>query len=122
MDLEDLEPSERLALVALLKLVVLSDRSVSPEEIDEIQDVVEAFGEDGYQKLLDQVEEEFPDEGALKKFLGTVKREDARELIYGLILETASAEALQGQEPELLAWLAKAWNVELKVDDLDADE
>jgi uncharacterized tellurite resistance protein B-like protein len=122
MDLEDMEPSERLALVALLKLVVLSDGGVSPEEVDEIQDVVDAFGEDEYQKLLDQVEERFADEAALKKFLGTVKRQDARELIYGFILETASGEALQGKEPELLGWLGKAWNVEVKVDDVDVDE
>lgn len=117
-----MEPSERLALVALLKLVVLSDGGVSPEEVDEIQDVVDAFGEDEYQKLLDQVEERFADEAALKKFLGTVKRQDARELIYGFILETASGEALQGKEPELLGWLGKAWNVEVKVDDVDVDE
>jgi hypothetical protein len=117
MELEDLDDNERLALVALLKLVVLSDGKVSAEEIGEIDDVVDAFGEEEYQKLLDQVEGRFPTEAALKKFLPEVTRPDARELIYGLILEAAASEALQGQEPELLAWLGKAWEVEVKFDE-----
>ena len=122
MSISELNADERLALVALLKLVVLADRRVSEEETDEIQEVVETLGGDPYQKALDTVENRFTDEKKLKEFLSTITNQDARDEIYGLILVAASNEALQGEEPELLGWLAKAWNIQISFNEKDLGE
>jgi hypothetical protein len=119
MELEDLNADERTALVGLVKAVVLSDGHVSEDEIEEVQHIVEAFGEEGYQRSLDQFESRFADEGSFRRFLATIGRQEARELIYGTVLQGAAADAIEGRESELLAWLTEAWKIELHLDDDD---
>jgi len=116
MELSDLEKDERLALVALIERVVLADRAVSEEEAEVLPQIVEAFGEDEYRKIALAADDRFADDEALKTFLQGVKREDARELIYGTVMELALADAITGNESELLEWLGKTWNLELKVE------
>ncbi len=120
MELSDLREDERLALVALLKVAVVADGSVSDEEVEEIGDVVEAFGEGEYRKLVDEVSRRFQSQDDLKDFLETIERPEARELIYGFFLEEAAPEALRGRESELVAWLADAWKIEVEIDDGEA--
>jgi hypothetical protein len=119
MELRDLNQDERTALVGLMKLVVMSDGSVSEEELEHVEDLVEAFGEDGYQRTLDAFESRFEDAQSFRAFLRTIGRQDARELIFGTVLEGAGAEAVEGQESEMLDWLAKNWNVKIEIDDTD---
>ena len=82
MELLDLRGDERLALVALLKVAVVADGSVSDEKIEEISDVVEAFGEGEYRKLVDEVSRRFQSPADLKTFLETIQRPEARELSF----------------------------------------
>ena len=119
MELEDLNQDERTALVGLMKLSVLSDGNVSEEELESVEDLVDAFGEDGYQSTLDAFEKRFSDGDAFKKFLKTigVGRQEARELIFGTVLEAAGAEAIEAGEAEILDWLAKAWDIKIEIDD-----
>src|SRR5678815_2451080 len=51
------------------------------------EDIVGALGEERYRQGLDAFEARFRDETGFKKFLETITRQDARELIYGTILE-----------------------------------
>lgn len=120
VELSDLRGDERLALVALLKVAVVADGSVSDEEVEEIGDIVEAFGEREYRELVDEVSRRFQSQDDLKTFLETIERPEARELIYGLFLEEAAPEALRGRESELVAWLADAWKIEVEIDDGEA--
>jgi hypothetical protein len=113
MELSELNADERLALVGLIKDVVVSAGRPSEEEIEEVEEVVDTFGEDAYQKTLDAVEARFSDEEAFKSFLLTIRRQEARDLIYGTILQGAASDAIEGHESELLAWLATAWSIEL---------
>ena len=80
-------------------------------------DVIDALGEEAYQKHMDTFEERFPDEASFQKFLKTITRQEARELIYGTILDGAAADAIEGGESELLSWLATAWDLEVTVAD-----
>jgi hypothetical protein len=43
------------------------------------------------------------------------RRQDARELIYGQVLETAVENGVDALEAELLDWLAKTWGVRVQV-------
>jgi hypothetical protein len=120
MELSDLRGDERLALVALLEAAVVADGSVSDEEVDDIGEVVAAFGDDEYRKLVDEVSRRFRSQDDLMKFLETIERPEARDLIYGFFLEEAIGEALRGREAELVDWLAKVWKIDVKIDDGEA--
>jgi hypothetical protein len=119
MELEDLNQDERTALVGLMKLTVMSDGNVSEEELESVEDLVEAFGEDAYQRTLDAFEKRFNDVESFKGFLKTIGagRQEARELIFGTVLEAAGAEAIEGREAELLDWLGRTWDVKIQIED-----
>jgi hypothetical protein len=115
LDIEDLTEDQRTALVGLLKAVVLADGTISDEEIDEVAEVVEALGEDEYQRHLDRFEAKFSDLPSFQKFLETIEGQDARELIFGTVLNGAAADAIEKGESDLLSWLAKTWNIQVTV-------
>jgi len=119
MELADLNQDERTALVGLMKLTVMADGNVSEEELEYVEDLVEAFGEEGYQATLDAFEKRFSDVDSFKRFLKTlgVGRQDARELIFGTVLETAGTEAIEGGEAELLDWLGRTWDIKVEIQD-----
>ncbi len=115
MELRDLNHEERLSLVALLEQVVESEHAVSEAEVSQIEKVVEVLGEDEYRRLVEEVDSRFTDQESLRTFLAGIGRQDARELIYGTVLETAAEDAITGPEAELLDWLAKTWNVRVQI-------
>ena len=119
MELADLNQDERTALVGLMKLTVMSDGNVSEEELESVEDLVEAFGEDGYQSTLDAFESRFSDVDGFKRFLKTVgaNRQDARELIFGTVLEAAGTEAIEGNEADILDWLGRTWDIKIEIED-----
>jgi hypothetical protein len=119
MELSDLNQDERTALVGLMKLTVMSDGNVSEEELESVEELVDAFGEGGYQSTLDAFEKRFTDVESFKKFLKATGagREDARELIFGTVLEAAGAEAIEGSEAELLDWLGREWDIKIQIED-----
>ncbi|HVZ74342.1 MAG TPA: hypothetical protein VHJ20_18305 [Polyangia bacterium] len=123
MELADLNPDERTALVGLMKLTVMSDGAVSEDELEYVEELVDAFGEDAYQRTLDAFEKRFSDGEAFKKFLAGIgaNRQEARELIFGTVLEAAGAEAIEGDEAELLDWLGKTWDIQIEIEDDDAN-
>lgn len=121
MELQDLNREERLALVALLELVVESDQRAVDGEITEIDRVVEALGRAEYQSLVVEVDERFPTEEELKAFLPSIVRQEARELIYGTVLDTAIEDAVDVWESSMLDWLSRIWNVQMAFDE-DGDD
>jgi len=117
MELKDLNGDERTALVGLMREVVMADANLSDDELDEVADIVDAFGEEGYQAALDAFEARFSDEESFRGFLATITRQEARELIYGTVLQGAAADAIEGGESELLTWLADTWKIEVQIEE-----
>jgi hypothetical protein len=111
MELGDLNHEERLALVALIELVIESDHRVADGEVAEVDRAVDALGRDEYQALVAEVDRRFPTEDELRAFLPSIVRQEARELIYGTALDTAIEDSVDVWESSLLDWLAKLWNV-----------
>src|SRR5436853_116627 len=111
MELRELNHDEQLALVALVEVVVSSDAAVTEEEESFVVRLASTLGEDAYHALIDEADERFPDEAELKEFLGTIQRQEARELIYGTVLEAALPDVVDPHESSLLGWLATAWRV-----------
>jgi uncharacterized tellurite resistance protein B-like protein len=116
-NLTGLSKDEKLALVALLKRFVSEDGRVSENEIDAIGGVAAALGEEEYRRLVDEADERLGGDETLRAFLETITRQDARETIYEIVFEASAGEALRGLEPEMLDWLAEAWDIEVKVID-----
>jgi hypothetical protein len=122
MELQELDHDERLALVALLELVLESDRRTVDGEVAEIDRVMDALGREEYQQLVAEVDRRFPTEVELQAFLPSIVRQDARDLIYGTALDTAIEDAVDLFESQLLDWLAKLWSVRVEFEDGDPDE
>jgi hypothetical protein len=116
MELTDLDPNERLALVALIEATVQADHGVSQEEEEVLADIVDAIGEGHYREAVEAADKRFQNEGDLKAFLQGIQREEARGLIYGTLLDLAMSDVVTGNESPLLAWLASTWNVEAAIE------
>ena len=111
MELKDLQQDERLVLAALVKSTVLSDRNVSPAELDWIDALVQAWGEEGYQEASNAARVRLKELGDFAGLFTLVARAEARELIYGVVLDLAQAQAIDGSEAKLLGLLSEAWNI-----------
>ncbi len=117
MELNELNREERLALVALMESVATSDLRSSADEAVEVAEVAAAFGEEAYRACLDESERRFQDEAALRAFLRTVQRPDARELIFGYAFDLAASDAVGRSETAILDWLALEWNIEVRFEE-----
>jgi uncharacterized tellurite resistance protein B-like protein len=121
MELADLNKDEQLALAGLLEFVVQASGHVTPDEETEIDAIVEAIGEENYRAAVDEVDKRFPDEQALRSFLAKIERQEAREVIYGTVIEAAMTDTVEGRENQLLPWLATQWKVEVTYEQPPAD-
>lgn len=122
MDIVDLNENQRLALIGLIEAMAIADRRVSDEEEDVLADIVAAFGDDQYRQLAEQADKRFKSQADLKTFLVAEQDPEARELIYGTVLELAMADVVSGNEADLLNWLGKAWNIDSEVGEAGADQ
>jgi len=122
MELADLNKDEQIALAGLLEFVVLASGHVTEDEQAEIDAIVDALGEESYRAAVEEVDKRFSNEETLRSFLRKIDRQEAREVIYGTIMEAAMTDTVEGRESELLTWLAKEWNVEVKFEEPPADD
>lgn len=111
MQLTDLHPDELLALVALSRAIVRADGVVSPKEGRMVGRIALAVGEEKYRQAFARAVESYPDEPALKRFLESIQRPEARQLIFDAILDLAVADELQPAELPLLRWLEATWQI-----------
>jgi hypothetical protein len=100
-----------------MKMVVMSDGEVSEEELEHVEMLVGAFGDEGYAAALDAFERRFGDEASFRKFLESIRRQDARDLVFGTVLESAGEAAIEGSEASLLDWLSTSWNIKIEIAD-----
>jgi hypothetical protein len=122
MELTDLDPNERLALVALIEATVRADHGVSEEEEEVIAEIIDALGEGAYREAVEAADKRFKSEADLKTFLQGIQREEARNLIYGTVLDLAMSDVVTGSESPLLSWLASTWNVEAAIESSADDD
>jgi hypothetical protein len=109
MQLTDLHPDELLALVALSRAIVRADGVVTPKEGRMVGRLALAIGEERYRQAFARAVETYPDEVALKRFLETIQRVEARQLIFDTILDLAVTDELSPAELPLLRWLETTW-------------
>jgi hypothetical protein len=113
MELAELNRDEQIALAGLLEFVVLASGHVTEDEQNEIDAIVDALGEDEYRSAVEEVDRRFEDVQAMREFLSTITRQEAREVIYGTVMGAAMADSVEGRESALLEWLAAEWKIEV---------
>lgn len=116
MTLNELSHDEKLALVALTELVMISDREITDNEVAQVDEVVESLGEAVFQQLAEEAEQRFAERNALKQFLRTIVNPEAREAIYGTVLSESLADTIPHETARFLEWLAAEWNVPVRVE------
>jgi len=110
----DLTRDERIALVALLEMVVDSATILTDGDVAQVNEIMAAVGEQQYQDAVAEVDRRFRDEAAVKQFLATITRQDARERIYAAVLEAALPDSINDREAALLEWLASEWHTSVR--------
>ena len=124
MEIRDLSHDEKVALVALVELLVSSDKEASEDEAERIGEIAQAIGGPGaYRQLAEEVDRRFADEEDLKAFLATIERQETRELIFERALELAMPDGIRSREAEFLEWLENEWNLNvLYLDESDEEQ
>lgn len=117
MALKDLSYDEQLALVALTEVAVISDRTITDQEVEQVEAIAVELGEDTFHDLAEQAEARFAQRSDLKAFLKTITNQEARELIVGTVLSETLADTLPHEQAEFIDWLAKEWNVAIHIND-----
>jgi uncharacterized tellurite resistance protein B-like protein len=122
MELRDLSYEDKLVSVALLSFIVSADSAGSADEAEHVAEIADAFG-DEYDELLDKAQKYHETESEFKALVAKVTDQEARELIYGTVMECASEDGFAHKESEFLSWLADEWSIKVEtVDDSDGDQ
>ena len=111
MTLDSLTADEKLALVALLKLVVRADRELSSDEVKELNEVARQMGPDEWRATVDRARERFRTAQEVTQFAETITRQQAQRLIHKLLVRAARADGIVPEEASILLWLAKLWRI-----------
>jgi uncharacterized tellurite resistance protein B-like protein len=115
LELQDLTDEERLALVALLGRVVEADTYVTDPEAARVRSIIAAVGQTAYQAAAEEADRRLASHEELRHFLATIKRQEARDLIYETMLEAALADVPVKPEREILDWLADIWSIKTRI-------
>ncbi len=117
MELRHLEQSELLALVSVIERVVMADKLLNEQEEDFVRYLMDAIGQERYIDLLDDLDRSSGEED-LRLMLSQITDPDTREIIYGTVLEASTINALVGENTEFMDWLAAAWNLDIRIDNI----
>lgn len=116
MTINELSRDEKLALVALTEVAVISDRDITDMEVAQVEAIVDALGEDLFHELAEEAESRFAERTALKTFLKTITNPDSRELILGTVLSENLANTIPHEQAEFMDWLTVTWNLRVDVE------
>ena len=108
MTLEELEPHEQIALMALLGLMARLDGWASDDEQELLRRVGSELGPDGFARAAAEVARLADDDAVLATADGVV-RQEAREVLYELLWDMAVKESIVEPEAKLLDRLATTW-------------
>lgn len=116
MTLNDLTHEEQVALAALSEMSLITDRELAEAEQAQLDEIVRELGEEKFRELLEEAETRFAGEDELRAFLKGITRPEARELIFGTVLNEALLETMPHAQSSFLEWLAGEWNVPVQID------
>ena len=111
MDLRHLDAEERLALIGLLKLTVLADSDISPEESLQMKRIAVAMGASTFRASIAEAHRRCSTRAQVEAQARAVTRPEARELIFSAVQEMAVSDDVAAEELQLMNWLADLWDL-----------
>lgn len=116
MELQELQHSDLVALVGVMERVVMADKLLNEQEEDFVRWLMKSIGEGQYIDALDEFDGQYGDED-LRALLESIVNPATREVLYGTVLEASSINALMGENTEFMDWLAKIWELEIRIEE-----
>ena len=112
MKISELTRKQQVALVAAMEIMAMSDGVIEETEQQTINRVVEELGDDTYRDLMNDADEILPDIEKLKSLMKEITDQDARETIYGIIMQEAMlSPTVNHIQTQVLDWLKENWNI-----------
>ncbi len=102
---------ELVILAALLREMIRTDGEISEEEIQGLDSIANRLGipETRWKRLWNQASSELPNLESVKVAALSLERAEAREFVYELLHNVASADEIVDPEWDLLEWLDEEW-------------
>ena len=102
---------ELVTLAALLRELIRTDGEISEEELQGLDVVSNRLGltETRWKRVWGQASRELPNLESTKAAAALLERAPARELVYELLHNVASADDIVDPEWDLLEWLDEEW-------------
>ncbi len=111
MKLSDMTASEKQALGTLVRVIVTLDGEYSLEESTQLQQAATELGEDEFWDLIRKTGRQHHTEEIVQAQAREVERQEAREMIYGVLFSIAAAGSIVSQEGHLLDQLSATWDL-----------
>jgi uncharacterized membrane protein YebE (DUF533 family) len=111
MGVGDLSESEQVVLLSLVGLLARADGQVSEAEMSTLEALRENNDPERFERVRDAASAlDSPD--AILQAAGQIKRAEATQVIYGLLLGMAIPDTISETEATLLERLATMWGLE----------
>jgi hypothetical protein len=111
MGVGDLSESEQVVLLSLVGLLARADGQVSEAEMSTLEALRENIDPERFERVRDAASAlDSPD--AILQAAGHIKRAEATQVIYGLLLGMAIPDTISETEATLLERLATMWGLE----------
>lgn len=114
LTLRDLDPIEAEALATLVRAIVAADGRLDEEERDALQRLAAEAGEERFWDMMDRAAADMNGPEAVLGVASRVERSEARELIYGALVDLAIAGTIQPSEDAILTRLSELWGIEAR--------
>lgn len=112
MNLDELQPEERIALVGLVLAIVDADEAKSDQEMVEFRAIAAEIGRRDFDEAFRHAKSRFPDfESALAYAASVVERKGAQEIIHTVLVDLAAADFIAPAEQAQLDAVAAAWGI-----------
>lgn len=111
MELCELNPTEQLVLVGLVKAVVHADQEVTREETAVIRAIAQECGTEAWNQRVADARLQLATADQLFELARQVTRVEARECIHAALRRLAEADQLAETEAEILQWVAEIWQL-----------
>ena len=111
MDIDALEPIEKLAFAGLVRLVVRSDGEFTAQEVVALTTVAKAVGSAAFWTTMRHAQERLETADDVMQAVEQVTRPEVRRWIYTILHGIAKSDGIDRQEGEILHWLISAWDL-----------
>ena len=112
MNLEDLEPHERIAFAGMVRVMVRADGVLTPAESAALSRLAREVGSARFWACMTEVQQVVRDNEDLSDTVRNVKRREVQEWIYEVLVGISAADGNMGEvEGHMLDWVRAVWSL-----------